>query len=389
MLWDVFCRVIDNFGDIGVCWRLAVDLANRGQEVRLWVDDAEALTWMAPDVAWQWDPALGLTVGRGRSGVQVLRWIDAEKDFEALPGLQAGDVVVEAFGCDPPEAFISRMQRRASDGAPPHWINLEYLSAEDYVERSHGLRSPIWSGAGAGLHKHFFYPGFTEATGGLLREPGLIEQRSGELDTSAQRTAWLASLGVPVEPERRIVLVFCYGHAPLDALLDRLDASGTPCQVLVTPGPATKLAQAWLAARPAGIPPTHVALHTLPSLPQADFDRLLWCSDLNFVRGEDSAVRALWAGKPHVWQIYEQDDGVHADKLDAFMQRWMAGWPEDLRRDVTEWWRAWNGLGSMPSTLPTWHGTSAWAQASAASRASLLAQRDLCGQLIHFVTSSG
>jgi hypothetical protein len=21
--WDIFCRVIDNFGDIGVCWRLA------------------------------------------------------------------------------------------------------------------------------------------------------------------------------------------------------------------------------------------------------------------------------------------------------------------------------------------------------------------------------
>ncbi|MEO7887531.1 MAG: elongation factor P maturation arginine rhamnosyltransferase EarP, partial [Polaromonas sp.] len=41
--WDIFCKVIDNFGDIGVCWRLAADLASRGHKVRLWVDDASAL----------------------------------------------------------------------------------------------------------------------------------------------------------------------------------------------------------------------------------------------------------------------------------------------------------------------------------------------------------
>ena len=31
MLWDLFCRVIDNHGDLGVCWRLARDLAARGE----------------------------------------------------------------------------------------------------------------------------------------------------------------------------------------------------------------------------------------------------------------------------------------------------------------------------------------------------------------------
>ena len=49
--WDIFCQVIDNFGDIGVCWRLAADLAARGHQVRLWVDDASALHWMAPQGA--------------------------------------------------------------------------------------------------------------------------------------------------------------------------------------------------------------------------------------------------------------------------------------------------------------------------------------------------
>src|SRR5688572_29546076 len=108
MRWDVFCRVIDNFGDIGVCWRLAADLAGRGESVRLWVDDAAALRWMAPG---------------GAHGVDLVAWTDD------TPALEPGDVVVEAFGCDPHPAFVARMAVRQP---APVWINLEYLSAEDY-----------------------------------------------------------------------------------------------------------------------------------------------------------------------------------------------------------------------------------------------------------------
>jgi uncharacterized repeat protein (TIGR03837 family) len=387
MLWDVFCRVIDNFGDIGVCWRLAADLGQRGHRVRLWVDDASALQWMAPQVQWRASEATGLVAGQGQPGVEVCRWQDAERDAASLPNLQTGDVVVEAFGCDPPEAFILRMQQRAAQGQAPAWVNLEYLSAEDYVERSHGLRSPVWSGPGAGLSKRFFYPGFTAATGGLLREPGLIEQAAGW--TEAARLGFLASLGVTPQPGDKCVLIFCYDSAPVGDLLDRLDrlkTEGEATHVLLTRGQATRLAQAWRQEHPASA----LAFHELPPLPQPDFDRLLWSCDLNFVRGEDSAVRALWAGRPHIWQIYEQDDGVHAAKLGAFMDRWMAVWPADLRHAVTAWWLAWNRLGPMPDALPEWrHPDGAWRQSSEASRAGLLAQKDLGGQLLDFVTSSG
>ena len=47
--WDIFCQVVDNHGDLGVCWRLACALTARGQQVRLWIDDARALAWMAPE----------------------------------------------------------------------------------------------------------------------------------------------------------------------------------------------------------------------------------------------------------------------------------------------------------------------------------------------------
>ncbi|HEY9028466.1 MAG TPA: elongation factor P maturation arginine rhamnosyltransferase EarP, partial [Burkholderiaceae bacterium] len=179
LLWDVFCRVIDNFGDIGVCWRLACNLAERGQRVRLWVDDPSALRWMAP---------------AGHDGVQIAAWL-ASTEFPP-----PGDVVVEAFGCDPAPAFLAAMAARAGSGRAPVWINLEYLSAEDYVERSHGLASPQMSGPARGLSKWFFYPGFTARTGGLLREPAL------EADQAAfDRAAWLASQGLAPAAGERLV----------------------------------------------------------------------------------------------------------------------------------------------------------------------------------------
>ncbi|HET9045379.1 MAG TPA: elongation factor P maturation arginine rhamnosyltransferase EarP, partial [Casimicrobiaceae bacterium] len=37
--WDVFCKVVDNFGDAGVCWRLARQLvAEHDLAVTLWID---------------------------------------------------------------------------------------------------------------------------------------------------------------------------------------------------------------------------------------------------------------------------------------------------------------------------------------------------------------
>jgi uncharacterized repeat protein (TIGR03837 family) len=389
MNWDVFCEVIDNFGDIGVCWRLACDLGSRGHTVRLWIDDASALQWMAPHVNFTHDARTGLTLGLGQTGVQVRDWREA-----ANTALQhdPGDVVIEAFGCNPPDAFVASMQARLNEGRQPQWINLEYLSAEDYVERSHGLRSPVWSGAGAGLSKRFFYPGFTPGTGGLLREPGLMATHDAFCNDPSVARRWLASHGVQASADERLISIFCYANAPLDDLLDRLALSADPAapiHVLTTPGHATELARRWLAHR--GLPiEAPLRVSELPALPQAAFEQLLWSCSLNFVRGEDSAVRALWAGHPHIWQIYEQDDGVHADKLNAFTTRWMRDWSPALREQVLAWWRAWNRLGPMPEALPYWHNTQTpWAASSRVSRAALLEQDDLVTQLLQFVSSSG
>ena len=388
MLWDVFCRVIDNFGDIGVCWRLSADLASRGQQVRLWVDDASALAWMAPEVVWGRDAA-GRHAGTGHAGVTVQRWADAERP-ELVP--EPGDVVIEAFGCDPPEAFLWRMNRPA----PPAWVNLEYLSAEDYVERSHGLQSPVFSGPAAGLRKHFFYPGFTPRTGGLLREADLASRQAAFNEDA--RLAWLGQLGVPATADCRLVSVFCYATAPLadwlDALADEAMQHAAPTRILLTPGHASQLARAWQGSASSQRRQA-LSCHELPALPQPGFDRLLWACHLNIVRGEDSAVRALWAGKPHIWHIYPQDDGVHAGKLDAFLERWLSHAPASLSSAVRAAWHHFNRLPdqtslglseTLPPGLSDWRrADSDWARASQAARQRVGAQADLTTQLLAFV----
>ncbi|MBQ1764996.1 MAG: elongation factor P maturation arginine rhamnosyltransferase EarP [Aquincola sp.] len=343
--FDVFCRVIDNYGDVGVSWRLATGLAARRARVRLFIDDAGPLQWMAP---------------QGAPGVQVLPF-DAPAEAEA-------DVVVETFGCDPPAAYVQRMAERAR---PPVWINLEYLSAEAYVERSHALPSPQRNG----LMKWFFYPGFTARTGGLLREPGLAEAQA-----AFDRDAWLADLGLQRRPGERVVSLFAYPSAPFGDLLQRLDDQPTLLLLCAGSSQAAALAQA-----PAT--PRHLRLHALPWLSQPDFDRLLWSCDLNFARGEDSIVRAMWAGAPFVWHIYPQHDDAHVAKLQALLDRMAAvdGAVAAMDGRVAAprhalWW-AWNGLGPWPDA---WPPIDDWRAASQRWRQALLLQPDLVTQLLQF-----
>ena len=360
MQWDIFCRVIDNHGDLGVCWRLACQLAALGERVRLWVDDATALHWMAP---------------AGCDGVRVIDWLDAAA-VQAAAAAPPPDVLVEAFGCEPAPELIARFAEPVPAGKPDRaWINLEYLSAEPYVERLHGLPSPVFKGPGAGLTKRFFYPGFTAGTGGLLREPELME-RQARFD----RAQWLQAQQIPRRNER-LVSLFCYEPPALAALLARLESDAEPTRLLVTAGRATRAVEAWVSSQslpdrwPGGR--GTLSISYLPHLTQRDFDHLLWACDLNFVRGEDSLVRALWAGAPLVWQIYPQDDDAHHAKLGAWLD-WLDA-PPSLRL----FQRVWNGFDDSP--LPALETLGPWRETAQRARRRLRGQADLVTQLRQLV----
>ena len=375
--------MIDNHGDLGVCWRLARELAARGQRVRLWVDDASALQWMA----------LG-ALGGDVPGVQVLPWASAQ-DAQAVAALTAGapaKVWIEAFGCEIPPEFIASGASLASNGShfdhqPPVWLNLEYLSAEPYVERMHALPSPVLRGPAAGWTKWFFYPGFTPRTGGLLREADLPARLA-----AFDRASWLRAQGIDWRGEQ-VMSLFCYEPATLPALLRQLATADAPTRLLVTAGRASAAVQHTIAHEIGLQRLLHerqqLSISYLPHLPQTGYDELLWACDWNFVRGEDSLVRALWAGRPFVWQIYPQpEDDAHHAKLHAFLD-WLQA-PPSLRR----FHDAWNdvhpaGHAAPPLLLPDAADGAAWQEAVQAARARLLAQPSLAEQLIGFVQEKG
>jgi uncharacterized repeat protein (TIGR03837 family) len=372
--WDIFCRVIDNHGDLGVCWRLCADLAQRGHIVRLWVDDASALAWMAP---------------QGCAGVTVHAWPnDAALQASAQDTpFKVGDVVIEAFGCELPDAFQALM----AHGTSPVWINLEYLSAEGFVARSHGLASPVMSGPARGMTKWFFFPGFTPDTGGLLREPDLLNtstQRGSAPHTvlsrqsKFDRAGWLSALPLDqsIAENEQLISLFCYEPAALPDLLNQLSQANETTRLLVAQGrPSVAVANATQALNMPSIGTGQLHISQLPYLSQTEFDHLLWSCNVNFVRGEDSLVRALWAGQPFVWHIYPQDDLAHHDKLHAFAAAL------DMPADLRQFHAIWNGLEKAPlpsisrAMLGRWHDWNRQVQQR------LLAQTDLTTQLLRFV----
>jgi uncharacterized repeat protein (TIGR03837 family) len=341
--WDIFCSVVDNYGDIGVTWRLARQLvAEHDLDVRLWIDDLTPFCKLCPAAELQ-------HTEQRLEGVRVYHW-----PAEWQP-VAAADVVIEAFACQLPSAYIAAMSQREQ---PALWLNLEYLSAENWVEGCHGLPSLQANG----LQKFFFFPGFTPKTGGLLRETGLLEQRHYFQQTPGVRTAFLRQLGVKALPNTLLISLFAYENPALDSWLDALANADQPSHLLVPEGRIVSDLNRWLGCDSIATGELQIrgslSIQQLPFLSQQDYDRLLWSCDLNAVRGEDSFVRAQWAGRPFLWHIYPQQQDTHLDKLDAFLNTYIQGLSPTAQNALQTQWLAWNGGDDMQ---PSWEALlSAW-----------------------------
>lgn len=341
---DLFCRIIDNYGDIGVCWRLARQLhAEHGVVVTLWVDDLTAFAQLAPTL----DTAQPLQM---LGDIHIRHWTP---DGAVANHPEAGhvetdivaDIVIEGFGCALPAPYVQAMSRRQP---VPVWLNLEYLSAETWVEECHGLASIK---PATGMTQYFWFPGFSPRTGGLLREQGLITARDHfQLDTASEAAFW-ARIGVAEASNfsRRLSL-FAYENTAIAGLLQAASTDSPPTLLMMPEGRALPEVARWagVAALKAGdrLHRGALSIAVLPLLDHADYDRLLWGCALNLVRGEDSLVRAHWAGKPLLWHIYPQDEGAHWPKLEAFIEQ------VEQRSGMPVVWaeamRAWNRGDNAP-----------------------------------------
>ncbi|MDB5492650.1 MAG: hypothetical protein JWO78_2499 [Micavibrio sp.] len=361
---SIFCRVVDNLGDIGVTWRLAQQLVREKDcAVRLVVDDLETFRKIAPEINI-------LKEYQIISGVEVLLWDDGVLAgfYKAERGV--GAVIIEAFACALPPFFVELMVQQK---APvPVWIDLEYLSAEDWVEDCHAVVSLHPTG----LNKTLFFPGFTARTGGLFREVNLLQERDQFQGSVTEQNEWRARLGFPPVAEKSLdISLFCYKDAPVPALLAGLQ--GRNARIFALKEIAALLLQH---------NPGDVQITGFDYMPQQDFERLLWTADVNFVRGEDSFLRALWAGRPYIWQIYTQADGAHYPKLDAFLKRYSENLDPERAEVLADFSGMWNLRGHKTESVTAYFDDLPAFAAFARVRAEEQArQDDLATQLLRFI----
>jgi len=375
----IFCSVVDNFGDIGICWRLARQLvAEQHCQVQLFVDDLLSFARICPEL----DPEQSR---QQIAGVTVLHWQNAVAPQHQLRPAELAQTAlcIEALACNIPAEFLNAL---AEANPQAIWLNLEYLTAEDWAAGCHGLPSPQ---QGIALKKYFFFPGFTADVGGLLREQHSVAQAQAlQQERPLQHQAW-HQLGLnPPAPGTRVMSLFAYSQTGIASWLEVLIQDVRPNLLLVAEGAvAESLRQHYPALAVAGRwQQGSLTLQILPFVPQPDYDLLLALCELNFVRGEDSVIRAHWAGKPFVWQIYRQAEQAHLDKLQAFLQLMLADVPEPLAALVTALHLAWEQEQDFAVLWPEFVKnydeiqklTLRWQQ-------KLLAQQDLASNLVRFV----
>lgn len=361
--YDIFCTIIDNYGDIATCWRLALQLHRRhGIQVRLWVDDLVALQCLVPETKLNLDIQL-------LNGISVCQW-KTPFQFD-----HASRLVIEAFGCELPDNYRQAMLQQQS-----LCINLEYFSCEDWVLGCHGLRSF----QSDGLHKYFFFPGIMTGTGGVLYETDYEQQRLS-FGLSEQK-AWFHDWQLPRWHESSLrISLFGYENTAIVSLIEQIANYPSPVECYC---PMNKLCHHlsthfthWQVLAGHSYQLGNCTLHFIPFLPQSEYGRLLWSCDLNFVRGEESLIRGLLAAKPLVWHIYPTEDQAHWIKLTAFINS--ITMPTSLAK-LTRDWNAQSPLSNVHEVL---NQLSQLESHALTTQKAILSMGDLSVNLVSFIES--
>lgn len=349
----ILCKVVDNFGDIGFVYRLAKNLVqlNPQREIRIAVDNLAAFNKIESRV----DPALAeqdLEVacadslqdqeGAGKAGNEGKpKTAGRLKIFDATNAAvcarewtkKPARVILECFQCGRPdwlEALLFNGVTRALI------INIDYLTAEDYAEEFHrlksGTRSPL-------VRKVNFMPGFTAKTGGLILDAA-TETASKPKNAPATENGFITKTAGPQ------ILMFSYpkDFAPIIRAILRWNKAA---QVNLAQGAGK---ESFLAANEnclQGQKAGGLFVRELPFLSQEEWDKNLYAQDILFVRGEDSLSRACLSGKPFVWQAYLQDDNYQLVKVRVLLARMRPHFaPEDFAA-LENFWLLYNGAESF------------------------------------------
>ncbi len=291
---NIFCDVIDNFGDAGVCLRLGRDLCNKKEKVNLFCNDLEAIKKIIKKE------------DLDNQNLKISLWPTKEDNIDLK------DTVIQAFSVRLPDFIYSNIKKNKA-----LVINLEYLTAEPFADDCHKL--PSFSD---GIESFFFFPGFTNKTGGLVIEDSFLkkvknknnllknqfEEKTNIKDSYITLFSYensnvnyiVKNLSKLAEEQNKSLTIIVFEGKPINNLNNKLNLN-------LRVGDTYKL--------------DNIFIKVSPMVDQDEYDSLLIKSFINLVRGEDSIVRAMLSGNPFLWNIYPQEENAHIDKINALFDR--------------------------------------------------------------------
>ncbi|MCL2689410.1 MAG: elongation factor P maturation arginine rhamnosyltransferase EarP [Chitinispirillia bacterium] len=320
---DIFCNCIDNFGDAGVVYRFAKEFNVKHPQcrIRVFIDSKETLQTIVKEI----DPNQLIQEHESITYISTLALRE-----ELNNDLGVADIMVEAFACHIPEPLLELAYDKSK-----LIINLEYLSAENWVDDYHLKESLLGRGS---VRKFFFMPGFRKTTGGLILNSRL---KSMLADNNFDRFKVLNALLSPfcnfhnvvdLQEDELIGTVFTYKRG-FDSLLVDLAALNHETTLLIFGEKSKESISASLnrllgdqycesgkKQYPQEYRYKNIKLIYMPFIDQHSYDTLLCCTDFNIVRGEDSLARAVLSGKPFIWNAYIQDEKYQQVKVKALLE---------------------------------------------------------------------
>lgn len=303
---DIFCEIIDNFGDIGVVYRISKELKKIFQNVRIRMvlnrlEEFKAINKKVKDIDFQ--------------EIDGLICVTEKYVKENAETFGTADVFIEAFGCNVPEEYIKRAKENSK-----LWINLEYLSGEKWIEDFHLCESLIDSKT---LKKIFYMPGFSEKSGGVIIDSGFLERKEyGKNNREEVLKKYFPNVDIK---DKLIGTVFSY-EKNFDNLLEVLKDYERET-LLILMGEKTQKSFSEILQKKLRenfgkiIKYGKITMMYADFLSQEEYEEVISAADFNFTRGEDSFVRGILLEKPFMWHIYLQEEKAHMDKIKAFTER--------------------------------------------------------------------
>ena len=281
---DIFCEVIDNYGDVGVAYRLAREFKRiyPHKRLRFFINKTEEINLI-----------------KKSNDIEII----AYKDISKIKN--SADLILETFACEIPKEYIDKALRSSK-----FIINLEYFSAEDWVDDFHLQESFL----GGSLKKYFFIPGLSKKSGGILLDNEFLERKK---QVEENREYYLEKFKIK-EKYDLIGSVFSY-EKNFDSLINELKKLDKKVLLLIL---SEKTQKNFIKYFDNSNNYDKIKAVKLPFFTYDKYEELLSLCDFNLVRGEDSFVRALLLGKPFLWHIYPQEENIHIQKLNSFLEKY-------------------------------------------------------------------